>query len=261
MDNPNRTPLLDQIRRGDAPPDVRHVAALGELEARASDQLALWAILLDDPDLEIRAAAATTIAKVAPLALSAALARPEVSDDTRGRFLVLGVGAGPTPSESDDPFVELTPASTQEGSEPTGAGDADAKVDLGSLTVPQKLKVAMRGTREQRGTLIRDPNKLVSAAVLSSPKLTESEVESFARMANVAEDVLRIIAMNRAWTRNYAVASALVKNPKTPLALSLPMLPRLNERDVKALAVDRNVPEAIRIAARKFVSAGAGRRS
>ena len=76
-------------------------------------------------------------------------------------------------------------------------------VVLAMLPVIQRMKLAMRGTREQRGQLIRDSNRLVAAAVLSSPKLTEAEIEAFARMANLSEDILRIIAMNRSWTKNY----------------------------------------------------------
>ena len=94
---------------------------------------------------------------------------------------------------------------------------------------------------------------MVSAAVLSSPKLTEAEVESFAKMANVSEDVLRIIGMNRTWLKNYGVILGLVKNPKTPPALSMQLLSRITERDMKMVSVDRNVPEALRLAARKFI--------
>jgi len=72
-------------------------------------------------------------------------------------------------------------------------------------------------------------------------------------MGNVSEDVLRIIAMNRSWLKNYGVVLGLVKNPKTPPALSMQLLPRITERDMKMVAVDRNVPEALRLAARKFI--------
>ena len=133
--------------------------------------------------------------------------------------------------------------------------DADPKV-LSTLPVIDRMKLAMRGSREQRAQLIRDPNKLVAAAVLSSPKLTEAEVEAFARMANLSEDVIRIIAVNRAWVKNYNVVSALTRNPKTPPALAMGFLQRLNERDLKRLAIDRNVAEPVRLAARKFVVKG-----
>jgi hypothetical protein len=123
------------------------------------------------------------------------------------------------------------------------------------MTVPQRLKLAMKGSREQRAVLVRDPNRMIAAAVLSSPKLAETEVEAFARMANVSEDVLRTISMNRSWMRKLAVATALVKNPKTPPAISLHLLPRMTERDVKQLATDRNVPESLRLNARKTLQA------
>ena len=119
----------------------------------------------------------------------------------------------------------------------------------------EKLAKAVKGTREMRSILIRDPNKMISAAVLSSPKVTDNEVESFARMANVSEEVLRIIGNNRSWMKNYGVVVGLTKNPKTPLAMSLNMMSRLNDRDLATLSVDRNVPEPLRTAARKRVLA------
>jgi hypothetical protein len=114
------------------------------------------------------------------------------------------------------------------------------------------MKLAFKGTREQRAQLIRDPNKIVNAAVLSSPKLTVAEVEAFAKMANVGEEVLRVIANNRGWLKNYGVVLGLVRNPKTPPAISMQLLHRLNERDTKMLSTDRNIPEAVRLAARKL---------
>jgi len=86
---------------------------------------------------------------------------------------------------------------------------------------------------------------------LSSPKLTGQEVEAIAKMANVGEDVLRVIGTNRQWTKNYGVVAGLVRNPKTPVAVSLNLLQRINDRDVKLLALDRNISEPVRMAARK----------
>ena len=111
----------------------------------------------------------------------------------------------------------------------------------------------MKGSREQRAVLVRDPNRMIAAAVLSSPKPAQTEVEAFARMANVSEDVLRTISMNRGWMRKLAVAAALVKNPKTPAAISLHLLPRIPQRDVKNLSTDRNVPETLRLNAKKML--------
>jgi hypothetical protein len=64
---------------------------------------------------------------------------------------------------------------------------------------------------------------------------------------------LRTIGTNRSWTKSYSVIAALARNPKTPPAISLNLVGRLNERDIKGITLDRNVPEALRLAARKFL--------
>ena len=74
-------------------------------------------------------------------------------------------------------------------------------------------------------------------------------------MASVSEDVLRIIGTTRAWIKNYGVVAGLTRNPKTPLGMSLNLMSRLTDRDLSMLSVDRNVPETLRIAARKKVIA------
>jgi hypothetical protein len=76
-------------------------------------------------------------------------------------------------------------------------------------------------------------------------------VENIAKMTNVSEDILRTIGQTRAWAKNYSIVSALARNSKTPIAVSLNLLPRLMEKDVKALTTDRNVPDVVRLAARK----------
>jgi hypothetical protein len=121
------------------------------------------------------------------------------------------------------------------------------------LNTADKVVTALKGNREERAILIRDPNRIVATAVLGSPRVTESEIESFASMKNVSDEILRQIGSHKEWTRHYGVVSSLVRNPRTPLAISLGMVSRLNPKDIKSVAVDRNVPEAIRKHAQKFV--------
>jgi hypothetical protein len=120
------------------------------------------------------------------------------------------------------------------------------------MNTAEKLIAALKGTREERTILVRDPNRLVSTAVLGSPRLTEAEIESFSAMKNLSSEILRHIGNHREWSKKYPVLSNLVKNPRTPIGVALNFVPRLNPRDLKALAVDRNVPEAVRKHAQKF---------
>jgi hypothetical protein len=121
------------------------------------------------------------------------------------------------------------------------------------LNTAEKVITALKGTREERAILIRDPNRIVATAVLGSPKVTDGEIESFASMKSISDGILRQIGTHRDWTKHYGVVSNLVRNPRTPIAISIGMVSRLNPRDIKNLAVDRNVPEAIRKQAQRFV--------
>jgi hypothetical protein len=251
-----RTPLLDFFRRGEVAPDVRMQAAQGALAPRAHEQIALLMLLVGDQDAEIRAAAEATLASIPRPSLEAFLARSDVSSDMRQFFGSRGISPGPVAAAEDAPLVDVAgtePPGVQEefaeGAEPR----ASTVQKIAALNVAQRMTVAMKGTREERAILIRDPNKIVAAAVLSSPKLNDTEVEAIAKMANVSEDVLRTIALSRAWTKSYAIVHALVRNPKTPVAMSMNFLPRLVDKDLRSLSTNRNVPEVLRVTARKKV--------
>jgi len=120
------------------------------------------------------------------------------------------------------------------------------------MNVAERVQLAMKGSAEERAILIRDTAKMVSLQVLKSPKLSEQEVSKFANMRNVTEDILRVIASHRDWTKTYTVAHALVRNPKTPAGLSVQFLPRLGTRDLKIIVGDKNIPEMLRRQARNL---------
>ena len=250
-----RSPLLDFFRRGEVAKEVRMLAVRGVLAPRAHEQLALLVFLADDPELDVRQAAEETLAQLPTNPLAAFLARSDVSDAIREFFKARGVEPAAVPAaEVDAPLIEtVAEAGAPEDDNRQKQG---ALQRLGLMNVAERMRAAMKGSREERAILIRDPNKIVSVSVLSSPRLTDTEVESFAKMANVSEEVLRIIGTSRAWTKNYGVVSALARNPKTPLAVALNLVQRLNEKDLKLLALDRNIQEPLKVAARKRAVAG-----
>jgi hypothetical protein len=123
---------------------------------------------------------------------------------------------------------------------------------LATMTVSQRVQFAIKGGAEARRTLIRDSNKVVQRAVLQSPRLTDQEVEAFAAMSSLTDEILRLIAKNRNFRKNYVVVRNLMNNPKTPLDVSLHMLPILNPLDLKRLCTNKNVPETLRTTANKL---------
>jgi hypothetical protein len=172
--------------------------------------------------------------------------------------------AAPPPPTTEEPEEEPPPPATDAEAVARYLG-ADEQQDAEKVSAVQRLYrqntaqrmiSALKGTREDRAILVRDPNRLVSSAVLGSPKLTDVEIESFAGMRSLSDEVLRRIGNHKEWTKRYGVISNLVKNPRTPLGISIGLVSRLNPRDIKGLAVDRNVPEVIRKQAQKFLKGG-----
>lgn len=123
---------------------------------------------------------------------------------------------------------------------------------ISRMNVSQRVQFAIKGGSEARRTLIRDSNKVVQRAVLQSPRLTDQEVEAFASMTSLTDEILRMIAANRNFRKNYTVVRNLMNNAKTPLDVTLHMLPMLNALDLKKLTMNKNIPETLRTTALKL---------
>ncbi|HKF53966.1 MAG TPA: hypothetical protein VKJ45_00930 [Blastocatellia bacterium] len=114
------------------------------------------------------------------------------------------------------------------------------------MSVKDRVMLAIRGTREARMILVRDPNRLVAAAVIRNPRITDNEIESVAAMKTVSEEVLRLIASSRSYTKSYVIIHNLVRNPRTPIAISMGFLNRIQSKDLRQLSTNKNVPDVIR---------------
>jgi hypothetical protein len=126
------------------------------------------------------------------------------------------------------------------------------------MKVKDRMKLAMKGDREARSILIRDSNRVVATAVINNPRVTDQEVENIATMRTVADEVLRLIGMNRAWARSYTIIHNLVRNPRTPVPTVVSTLPRIRTKDLQHLSQNRNVSEAVRRQATRLLQARAG---
>ncbi len=124
---------------------------------------------------------------------------------------------------------------------------------IARMTVSQKVQLALKGTKDERGMLIRDSSKVVSRAVLGSPKLTEAEVETFSALKSVSDEVLRMISMNRKFMKGYNVLKNIANNPRSPIDVALPLVQRLLPQDQRAVMQNKNVSDVVRKSAEKLV--------
>ena len=144
-------------------------------------------------------------------------------------------------------------ASRDEAQEGGQDGGLSLDYEMSTMSIPQKIRLAILGTAAHRALLISDSNKLVSMAAIKSPTITDQEVVRYSTSRAVSEDVIRFIAAKREWTRNYFVKVNLVNNPKTPIATAMQFLVHMQRRDLKNLTGNKNVSAALTTAAKNLM--------
>jgi len=229
------------------------ITALQTLQSWRSEELQQ---VLRDPTAPVAVLdfAATNLAPHREELGQALLQNPSLPDQVRAWLEnALALIAEAEISESSEGAAPLPPADENLDSRPEEEKPTTAIQRTQRMSVVQKVKAALTGSKEERMILVRDSNKLVARAVMQSPKLTESEVENYASMKEVCEDALRVITVNRRFMKLYVVVRALVNNPRTPIEIGLHLLPRINDFDLKRLAFNRNVSDVIRHTAERIM--------
>lgn len=143
-----------------------------------------------------------------------------------------------------------------ESAEPVAEEDAGLGAiykRISMMTVKEKVELAQKGNKEERRILIGDANKIVSMAVLNCESLSQAEVETFCSMRHLATEIFHEVATTREWIKKPRIQLALVTNPAVPLSITLPLVKFLGMRDLRNIGRDRNLPEGIRLAARKIL--------
>ncbi len=154
-----------------------------------------------------------------------------------------------------DPLVEDTHHLDEEtGEEKVQPKFLPLHAKLAQMTISQRIRRAMLGTAGERLLLVRDTNRLVAQAAIKSPSIQENEVVRISASRSVSEDVLRIISLDREWTRSHQIKLNLVQNPRTPFAFAAKLIPHLREHELKALAKSKNVGGSVVQAAKQQLS-------
>jgi hypothetical protein len=178
-----------------------------------------------------------------PEILRLLLDSPETPDEARA--LVSGMLSIPAKPKSEIVRAQKTPEVRTHG----------ILQRIQKLNVSEKIQLALRGGKEIRTILMRDPNKEVCLTVLENPKLTDTEVELIARSRSIPDEALRKITKKREWMKNYNVMLALLTNPKLPPGIALPLVSELKTKDLAMIEKNKNVSEGLRGTAKKILRA------
>jgi hypothetical protein len=176
----------------------------------------------------------------------------EITAEHGAAFQLIGDDGSPAPP----PAAIAVPAEAAPAAAAAAKAAESERVSplqrIAQMTVGQRVQLAMKGNKEERYILVRDGSKVVSSAVLESPKLTDQEVEMFASLKNVQESLLRGIAGKRKFMKLYAVVRALMNNPRCPLDVQVALIKNLLPNDLRVLSMNKNVTDTIRKLALKL---------
>ena len=266
---------------GISPAALRPVLESAELHPQLLDFVARWRIseptlikpLLDHPALAeatLRHLAAHAGDAILPLladnercsddpeVVTALLANPRTSEAIRARLTPVAesaVGWEATEAEADQTVAGETESGDGEDENEVVEEELNLskyQMALG-MGVSDKIKMALTGDKEWRNIFLKDPNKLVSSAVLKNPRITEGEVLVVAKNKSSSDELIRLITLNREWVKHYEIKKALVMHPRTPLPKSLRYMIILTEKDLKNLAKSRGISQVIVNNARRML--------
>lgn len=135
---------------------------------------------------------------------------------------------------------------------------AGKQTQISKLSIPAKIRLATLGNSFARAMLIRDSNRQVSLATIRSPGVNENEVARYSANRALSDDVIRVIANKKEWTKLYAVKLNLVQNPKCPLPNAMRLLPFLHDKDLAKIAKSKGIASALATQAKKLVAQKTG---
>ncbi|BAI80557.1 hypothetical protein DEFDS_1088 [Deferribacter desulfuricans SSM1] len=121
------------------------------------------------------------------------------------------------------------------------------------MSVPEKIKLALKGNKSARNILIKDSNKQIALSVLKNPRITMEEIDMVTKNKTTPDFILREIARSNSWIKDYQIIKNLVFNPKTPLDVSIHFINRLYLKDLEYLSKSKEVPNVVQAQAYRLV--------
>lgn len=235
-----RTPRIIERLYMNANARMSTVDRLIDLAKRNGVKFELDALqhMIDDPGYDTRAAAAESAA------------RANSGADGEFRKLLdkaLAEEEAPATKSEDEEERELPEEPEEE------KRTSNIATRLTTMTIAEKMRMAMLGSSAEREFLIKDSNRLVYMAAVTSPKVRLKDIQSWSANRLAPDGVLSYISGHRRYRRVYQIVVNLVNNPKTPVRDGLKLLPQLAPKDLKTLMKNRNVSHQLRRQAKTII--------
>ena len=117
---------------------------------------------------------------------------------------------------------------------------------LPRLAVGEKIALARRAGAGVIAVLRSDPTPRVIAALLENPRLTEGLLGPALASDRALPALLAAVAASPRWGSRHDVRLLICRNPHTPVAIALPLLPSLRKDELRGLAADARLAMPLR---------------
>ncbi|HEV7671639.1 MAG TPA: hypothetical protein VGS22_24220 [Thermoanaerobaculia bacterium] len=117
---------------------------------------------------------------------------------------------------------------------------------LPRLAVGEKIALARRGGTGVIVALRSDPTPRVIAALLENPRLIEGLLAPALASDRAFPALLQAVAANPRWGARHDLRLLICRNPRTPIAVALSLLPALRKDELRGLAGDSRLAAPLR---------------
>ena len=122
---------------------------------------------------------------------------------------------------------------------------------VATMSVGEKIQLALHGNRDARQLLMRDRAGVVQASLVRNPKVTLDEIQALARAPHLAPETAETLAQHPTYGLAPSIALALVRNPRTPLPTATLLIAKLSPADLRMVAKGLGVRSQVAAVARK----------
>ena len=126
-----------------------------------------------------------------------------------------------------------------------GKSSNNRQAEIGKMSISQKVRTATLGSKSDRDYLVRDNNRLVHMAAVTSPKVQPADIMAWSGNKALPENIIMYIGTNGKYRRNYKILVNIVNNPKAPLRLTSGLINTLSKADLAKVQKNRNLAPAI----------------
>ncbi len=124
---------------------------------------------------------------------------------------------------------------------------------LGEMALGEKITFARLAGRGLVSKLLEETHPLVLEAALWNGRATSSEILAITSRSTSRPEILEAIGRHPRWSTRRDIRVALLRNPRTPVSVSMAFLSAMRPEDLRGIADLPETPRLVKLACRRLL--------